>query len=182
MGESRFASLLKMLPENSIVIGIDEQTALVIEPDEEICHVIGKGGVTLLHPELQQMDTKRSPGTDLMKPSSANSAYPPLGNHYHAGETFSLREIGLFHANKPEAIIPHKVWQEALKVHEKDDEGDNERGESPPGAIIKLVNARENARIRNDWKTADKLRDNIAKLGWEVVDTIEGPQINKLDD
>jgi len=38
-----------------------------------------------------------------------------------------------------------------------------------------LLEARESARGKKDWKTADNIRDELAKLGFEIQDTDSGP-------
>ena len=49
MGQKRFARLMEMLPPEPTVVGLDEKTALVVEPEVGMCRVIGLGCVTLLH-------------------------------------------------------------------------------------------------------------------------------------
>jgi len=38
-----------------------------------------------------------------------------------------------------------------------------------------LLFAREDARKRKDWKTADRIRNNLEELGFEIQDTTKGP-------
>ena len=45
---------------------------------------------------------------------------------------------------------------------------------------LKLVEERKLARQNKDWKKSDELRDKIAKLGYEVKDTAEGQEIQKI--
>lgn len=47
----------------------------------------------------------------------------------------------------------------------------------PPKEVLKLAEAREKARLEKDWKTADKLRVKIEKLGFEVEDNKNGYRI-----
>lgn len=47
----------------------------------------------------------------------------------------------------------------------------------PPEEVRRLVAAREAARRRRDWATADALRECIRALGWEIRDTPQGPQL-----
>jgi len=48
-----------------------------------------------------------------------------------------------------------------------------------PDEIKELVDEREKARKNKDWKKADELRNIIAKKGWSLNDTAEGPVIHK---
>ncbi|MEI6217905.1 MAG: cysteine--tRNA ligase, partial [bacterium] len=43
--------------------------------------------------------------------------------------------------------------------------------EKPDSNLLGLVDERETARKARDWKTSDRLRDEIARLGWVVKDT-----------
>lgn len=45
--------------------------------------------------------------------------------------------------------------------------------------VQKLLNARKKARAEKNWKEADRLRDEIRKLGFEVEDTPEGQKVTK---
>jgi len=49
-----------------------------------------------------------------------------------------------------------------------------------PKKILELVKKREAAREKKDWKSADKLRAEIKKLGFEVEDTERGTVIKNL--
>lgn len=70
MGEARFSELLAMLPAQACVVGIDEHTALAIDPAQSSAQVLGKGDVTVT------------------RGSSAAS--------YAAGATFPLAVLGPF--------------------------------------------------------------------------------------
>ncbi len=48
MGEARFTALERMLPQGVTVLGIDEHTAVAVEPAGSRGHVLGRGGVTVL--------------------------------------------------------------------------------------------------------------------------------------
>jgi cysteinyl-tRNA synthetase len=46
-----------------------------------------------------------------------------------------------------------------------------------PSQVQGLVNLREQARAEKNWAESDRLRDEIAALGWTVKDTKEGPKL-----
>ncbi|MAF59536.1 MAG: cysteine--tRNA ligase [Candidatus Pacebacteria bacterium] len=48
-----------------------------------------------------------------------------------------------------------------------------------PKNIQELINEREEARNKKDWKEADRLREEIYKEGYKVSDTESGPEIEK---
>ena len=49
---------------------------------------------------------------------------------------------------------------------------------SIPAAVSALIKQREQARADRDWSWSDKLRGEIAALGWIVKDTPEGPKLS----
>lgn len=54
-----------------------------------------------------------------------------------------------------------------------------EATQSIPPEVEELVAARAAARAAKEWKKSDKIRDQIAALGWIVKDTKEGQRISK---
>jgi len=54
------------------------------------------------------------------------------------------------------------------------------RGESLPADVQALVAARAAARAGKDWKESDRLRDQLAALGWEVRDSKDGQKVKRL--
>lgn len=47
-------------------------------------------------------------------------------------------------------------------------------------AVEELVRQRTEARANKDWSEADRIRDELAELGWEVKDTPQGPRLKKI--
>jgi cysteinyl-tRNA synthetase len=51
--------------------------------------------------------------------------------------------------------------------------------DAPPPEVLALVEARQAARTRKDWAASDAVRQQIAGLGWQVLDTPEGPRVER---
>jgi cysteinyl-tRNA synthetase len=49
-----------------------------------------------------------------------------------------------------------------------------------PAEVTRLLEARQAARQNRDWTESDRLRDELARLGWEVRDGKEGQKVKKL--
>ena len=49
-----------------------------------------------------------------------------------------------------------------------------------PGAVLALLEARQTARAGKDWAGSDRIRDQIAALGWQVKDSKEGTKVTRL--
>jgi len=50
----------------------------------------------------------------------------------------------------------------------------------PDKEVEKLIRKREEARKKRDWKSADRLRGELKKIGIEVIDTKKGTIWNRL--
>jgi cysteinyl-tRNA synthetase len=57
-----------------------------------------------------------------------------------------------------------------------------ERGDddAPDEAALRLLEARERARAEKDFAHADKLRDELLELGWEIRDTASGSTLRRV--
>jgi len=49
-----------------------------------------------------------------------------------------------------------------------------------PAEIKKLVQEREEARKKKNFKLADEIREKIKKQGWQIDDTAQGPRLRKI--
>ena len=148
MGRARFESLLALLPAGLTVVGIDEQTALVLDLAAGSCHVLGKGGVTVLHDGNEQ--------------------------RYGRDASFPAGELGAFQPASPLSGVQAEVYE---RVRTALSEAQADTPLVAPAEVLALVDRREDARAHGDWAAADGLREQIAALGWQVNDTVEGPTL-----
>lgn len=93
LGKSRFNDLSKLLPEDQIVIGIDDNTGMIIDIQKGYYHVLGLGNVAII-----QQDTLTS---------------IPAGNKGH------LTDLGDFHLCDPLTGISNSSWEAALQAAER---------------------------------------------------------------
>ncbi len=94
---------------------------------------------------------------------------------YPAGAKFDLQELGGFKLPEPfNQGISSQAWEMAQKKRT--------HGEDRPSAeILRLAAQREQARAAKDFRRSDELREKIAALGWQVLDTPEGQKLAKDD-
>ncbi len=183
VGKSRFSELVSMLPADLTVLGIDEKTALFIDLQAGTCQVAGLGGVTLIH--TGPAHTGASGLVELQGTGLVEVARQRQGHihQYTRGQTFPLGECGPFSLPAPGAGVPEEIWQEALAAERR--RVARPRPEVGPVEIPlelqELVTKRQMARGRKDWAAADRLRDEIARRGWQVVDTPDGPRLEPPD-
>jgi cysteinyl-tRNA synthetase len=49
-----------------------------------------------------------------------------------------------------------------------------------PGDVQSLIDERDRARGARDFATSDRLRERLAGMGWEVMDTAAGTRVRPL--
>lgn len=185
MGQSRFAELIELLPPDMTILGIDEKTALMMDLQGGVCHVVGLGGVTLIHTGHQHS----APAPDLRGSGLAELAEQRQG-HIHIfpdGASFPLSECCPLDIRLSIEGLPPTAWKQALEAQRRLDEARQAAEALPkltkvdaaPPEVQALVAQRQEARARKDWAQADVLRAQIAELGWKVLDTPEGPKVEK---
>jgi hypothetical protein len=86
-----------------------------------------------------------------------------------AGTTFDLAELGAWQMPAPDDDIHPDMLALIRGV-----QGEQPASSEPPPEVQTLAEQRAAARVSEDWETADRLRDQIAALGWKVRDTREG--------
>ena len=153
LGEQRFQALLELVRgrlERYTIVGIDENTALAIDPAQEVCTVVGTGTVTILRA-----------GTTTV---------------WAAGERFAARELGDFRLPGRIDDIDGEVWQ-AVQEGRKDGAARRAAMPQPDAEVQALLSAREQARAARNWQESDRLRDAIERLGWRVQDTGGGQRV-----
>ena len=177
IGQRRIAQLMEMLPPDLTVVGIDEKTALIMEPGEGNCQVIGLGGVTLIHTGHEHVsEMERS---DKVETSLDRVVHQRQG-HIHQflnGESFALGECCALVMPAEGEGLPPQVWQQALAAQGSSAPVQQAK---PSEQVLNLLAERQAARTNKDWSRSDDLRKQIAVLGWQVKDTPEGPQLEPI--
>jgi hypothetical protein len=148
IGTDRYDQLVAMLPDNPTIVGIDEHTALIVDPVTGCCRVMGVGQVHV----VQEKQKKNFPG----------------------GTTFALSELGPFSLPQLSQGLPQEVWQRVSQAYREREEASEDSPLTPPNKVMDLVKKRATARASQNWAIADSLRDEIEALGWRVLDTPDG--------
>jgi len=146
MGRWRMGQLKRLLPDSTVVLGLDEHTALVFDLEQGQGLVLGKGSITI---------ASRAGQTS-----------------HSTGRSFPLTELGPYQL--PVLTAPQ------LPARARSQEG-RKPAELPP-EVAHLIELREEARRAGDWAGADNLRQQIAEMGFEIQDTLQGPRWRFKDD
>lgn len=157
LGRRRFEQLLAMLPVDPArrVIGIDENTALTLDLANGQGVVRGAGSITIMHGEATQ--------------------------RFAAGAHFDLAILGNYHLPEAQAGIPSDIWRATLENVATARQARHER-RVPDAHALALLQQRTDARARKAWAEADRLRTQLEELGWRVLDTPDGPQLEANED
>lgn len=92
---------------------------------------------------------------------------------YPAGAKFGFNELGTLNIPEPiDAGIPAKVWDMFKNAPPLEDD-------KPSSDVLALAEQRQVARDRKNWGESDRLREQIAALGWTVQDTKDGQKLVK---
>ncbi len=184
MGKQRFLELIKMLPPELTIVGLDEKTALIIDPQSGNCEVIGVGCVTLIQTGTVHGGTVFE--DELQESGLAGAIQLPdrTVRHFINGQSFSLSQIGSFYSPEGGKGLPRDVWEMALDIENSMHAAEipSNREFHPPDELLELINTRQEARQNKNWQLADKLRDQIFSYGWNIVDTPEGPKFEPVSE
>lgn len=177
MGAPRFKELFEALPIDQPLIGIDESTALIMDMQTGQAQVRGMGGVTVIHARTPCAFPKGK-----VEDEDIHHWVEALGRHVHhfsRGEAFSLEVCCPYKLPREGEGLPIEIWRRALQVHL---EASALRSVHPsiPEEVMRLVELRQKARLERNWHEADALREQIALLGWQVLDTPAGPEVKRL--
>ena len=92
---------------------------------------------------------------------------------YSSGSKFPLNELGEIRIPDPiERDIPGDVWDMVMNAPPLEEDG-------PSHEIVALAEQRLSERAKKNWAESDKLRDQIAELGWTVQDSKDGYKLFK---
>ncbi len=155
MGVERFQRLLDLMPdrEHTTVLGIDENTAVILSPATGQGEVIGQGGITIMRTDhtLQLA----------------------------SGASFDLRCLGDWQIPHGPGDLDADLWHQTV-TRMAEWESRQQAVAQPSAEIQAWLQQRAEARAVKDWELADALRNRIREGGWDVRDTTQGQEIVRL--
>jgi hypothetical protein len=164
MGQARFEILRKQLPSGTVVLGIDEHTACILDFAEGQVSIEGKGRVHLLR-DGQFME-------------------------WDSGETFPLSLLSMdasllqasadawtLHGPQPIEALPMPVTTLDPRIEEE-----ALAGQIPPQLIDAILSVRDELRRARHWQWADQLRDALTACDIIVEDTPTGSSWHIAED
>jgi hypothetical protein len=159
------------------VVGIDEHTALVLDPATGVASVHGQGGVHLLlgdgeahHPRGSSFDLRAALGDAgaVTPPEEQEAASPALTDAVRDKDVTAVL-AALATGTDVATATAVAALEPVLR-----------RGWSEPD-VSALLAARAQARADKQWALSDLLRDGLAALGVVVEDTPDGQRVHRDD-
>ncbi|MCC6191542.1 MAG: cysteinyl-tRNA synthetase [Anaerolineales bacterium] len=147
MGQARFERLQALLPPATVVLGVDEVTALLLDLEAGSGRVAGPGGVSVLR------------GGQALR--------------FEAGADFALGVLGPFQHPGPEPGLPARLLRQVAAAAAVQSTAPL----TPDAEVLSLVQQREQLRAAHDWSAADEVRRELQAHGWQVEDTPSGPRV-----
>jgi len=198
MGEERLRRLEALLPDDVLILGIDEYTACIIDVEAQSVSVRGRGGITARRRGSERVWTRTTfPLAELRDPSNATSATTPGQPEpaVAARDDFDRFNIdGLVAAIlEMESVLQERIADiggsgerdrvraemRRLVVRLGDlarDGGREEVREYVAPLVDVLLSMRGEARREQRFREADRLRAILADCGVEVQDTPAGTE------
>jgi hypothetical protein len=202
MGESRLRLLESMLPDQAVILGVDEYTACIIDVEAQSVTVRGRGGVTLRHRGMERLSKRTAfPLRELQQPFEAPTPggidrSPKIERQAAAGamaDTLDRRDVDGVVATilEMESVLDQGLADIAgseehgrLRTEMRDLVGriPDLRRSGKPGEVREYVaplvdvvlSLRGEARRERRFGDADRLRAILAQCGVEVQDTPSG--------
>jgi hypothetical protein len=153
IGRERFEPLVSQLPAGTTIIGLDEHTGLIIDLAGQQCQVMGHSQVHIIRDGQER--------------------------NFVSGDRLDIRLLGDFQPLKDPSIgIDPLTWQSVAAARQNLAISKRQPVAVPP-EILEMVEQRQQARTHKQWGESDSLRDRMAALGWKVVDTPQGPRVER---
>jgi cyanophycinase-like exopeptidase len=189
IGERRLRLLERQLPEDAMTIGIDEQTAVVIDLDGGTIDVRGRGGLTMRRGGAQrtwpdgsrlsvaELRESLPPGGSVVEPPATEPAAPVVRLEARLADAISRHDAGAL----MDTILETGMGDQAVRIGVALTEAWERGSRAGVREIVEaLVARRSEFREQGRYDLADSLRTALASAGIELEDTRDGTRWRDL--
>lgn len=193
MGAERFHELETLLPADTTIFGIDEQTACIFEPDTQVGHVMGAGNVTIrrggnewMYASGQTFSFARLHSAEL-PPTARDDRSLPEAAPFETNETTRyLAELARALDEVAEPEVKRDLIDRAhTTMHELSadwlDNSHTVPTADPTPYVEALIHIRNRLRGAKQYTLADEIRKQLAVLGIELNDSSSGTTWRKIE-
>ena len=184
MGASRFDALQEQLPPEVAILGIDAYTAICFDPDSRTAAVSGQGSVTIIGDGVQNryesgsaipFDAFHSSERRVVKTSAEERVYgyefSDSDGEKPADEFASITE----HIENHPSLLPVDKVEILARLQSLRTALDAKPAAGDDAPLVDLVlQLREALRAQKRFDLADKARQTLDELGFEIGDTPQG--------
>src|ERR1700737_705839 len=194
MGEARLRLLESMLPDDLLILGVDEYTACIIDVEAQSVTVRGRGAVTLRRRGYEKRWTKTTFPLNELQDGSDTAAVPsrpePAAADYGALDRFDVdglvaailemesvlqERIADIGATNERDRVRVEIGRLVIRLGDLARAGGREEvRESVAPLVDVLLSLRGEARREQRFNDADRIRAILAECGVEVQDTPSG--------
>ena len=199
LGERRLRMLEEQLPDDAFVLGVDEHTACILDPDAGTVEITGLGGVTVRRrgaavrfeagttmPIARLQDADASPAStgQVSEDPPSPGRSPLLDDVVRLEAAFDDGDAGADAVLELEQLL-HDWSGDTLQSDEPDRAravlrslidrlGRRDDAARLAAVVAAVVAARDEARRERRWDEADRLRDALLAAGVEIRDEAGG--------
>jgi cyanophycinase-like exopeptidase len=184
MGAQRFDVLQEKLPKDVSILGIDAYTCICFDPNTRTATVAGQGGVTLIGEGGVQHHTAGSEIPFDAFRAGAREVIPTfdqsqvISGYEHSDEApdgDAMSELA-HHIESLSALTGNEKVDLLARLKALQDQPGAGSAETEEQLLDLVIELRDALRASKRYDMADKARDLLADLGFEVGDSPEGGQ------
>lgn len=174
LGRARFDTLCRALPPETVVLGIDEHTACVLDFNRGQVAVIGTGGVTLLRGQWTAC-FRKGETFPLAALTSGGGDVWPIAAH---GDGADVGAAGGGDSGAVDSAREARWPADSARANGLGDAArqEPEAARVPAELLEALVAIRVELRAARQFGAADRLRDALLAAGIVIHDTPDGPR------
>jgi cyanophycinase-like exopeptidase len=190
MGAQRFDVLQERLPPDVTIVGIDAYTAVCFDPGKDAATVSGQGGITLIGEggsrrcvagsELP-FDAFRSGAREVVRTYDAEhvvQGYEFTDNPAPSDPVDAITELAS-RIEKIETLAENEKVELLAQLQALRSQAATPSMDSEGPLVDLIVELREALRSAKRYEMADKARDVLGEMGYEVGDTAQGTRWTK---
>lgn len=178
LGERRLAALEELMPDDTLILGVDEHTALLVDLEAERATVHGRGAVTVRqHGRSVVFAAGEEVGlAELGAGAPGPSSRPPATPERHplAPEDVGDGDVAALVRTLLAQVAELAPRSKIVQLGEIAERALADRTTLVEPLIDTLIELRHRARANGDWPTADAIRARLLGLGIELHDAADG--------
>ena len=185
MGQARFDYLRGLLDDDTVIVGVDEHTALILDSSDFTAQVVGRGEAHLLLGDSHRRIAAGPPvslADSLPRETARLEPDPPAhaqSSRLQFEEAMAARDAeaavdAVLEAEGSPEFDRSQVRGMIVRLGAAAESGLTDPRLAVGGYVDTLLELRSRARAGRRWDEADYIRDRLAELGVSVTDTEDG--------